>query len=222
MSNLSVILTIAALCIATLVFGLWPNLDIAVAASFHQSGAFWGASLWARSYRAFFYWLPFVVLAYALLVWALKQRGRALPGSDWFTGRGLAFMALTMALGPGLLVNAGLKDHWHRPRPAQIEEFGGPMQFRPIWRGDGACATNCAFVSGEVSASAWLIAPAMLAPPPLRVPAVATALVMTALTALGRMAFGGHFLSDAIFALLLTLLVVQVCYRWFFSGRGRT
>ena len=31
----------------------------------------------------------------------------------------MIFLIATMAIGPGLIVNLGLKDHWHRPRPIQ-------------------------------------------------------------------------------------------------------
>ena len=29
----------------------------------------------------------------------------------------MIFLIATIAIGPGLIVNLGLKDHWHRPRP---------------------------------------------------------------------------------------------------------
>ncbi len=218
MSRAAILFTLAALGAAVLVFAVWPGLDIAVARQFLGDGGFWGASAAARAYRHAFYGLPIAVMAYFCV--ALLAKGRvALPGAAWIDGRGLAFMALSMALGPGLVVNVGLKDHWHRPRPVQIVEFGGPMEFRPIWRGDGACKTNCSFPSGEVSSSTWLLAPASLAPPPLRAPAMAAAFAAIFLTALGRLAFGGHFLSDAVFAFLITALVTQALYRLMIARR---
>ncbi len=124
--------------------------------------------------------------------------------------RQVAFLTLAMALGPGLLVNIVLKDHWHRPRPVQTREFGGAAEFRPVWRMDGACAKNCSFVSGETSAAFWLVAPALLAPTPWQGPALAAALATGVLTGVLRMALGGHYLSDVLLAGLLTLLVVLV------------
>ena len=75
-------------------------------------------------------------------------------------------------------------------------EFGGPWRFRPLETFDGECRRNCSFVSGEVATAAWTLAPALLAPPPFRVLAVGAALGFTAATALLRMSFGGHYLSD--------------------------
>ena len=221
MSRAAVVFTLVALAASAAVFAAWPWLDIAVARVFYGDGAFWSGQA-ARAYRALFYGLPFVVLAWFVAALVGKRFGVSLPGSSWIDPPGLAFLVLSLALGPGLLVNVGLKDHWHRPRPVQVREFGGPMEFRPIWRGDGACARNCSFVSGEVSSSAWLLAPASLAPPPLRGPAYAAALAVTVLTALGRMAFGGHFLSDAMFASIFTALTTQLLF-WlvFVRGAGR-
>ena len=57
------------------------------------------------------------------------------------------------------------------------------------------------------------MAPALLAPPPLRAAAVAAALLFgTAVSAL-RIAAGGHYLSDTVFAGLLTWLVIILSWR---------
>jgi membrane-associated phospholipid phosphatase len=92
----------------------------------------------------------------------------------------------------------------------QVKEFGGPLEFRPWYRTDGACVKNCSFVSGETSGAFWLVAPASLAPGPLRLPAVALALGLGCVTGVMRVAFGGHFPSDVLFAGLFTLLIVAV------------
>ena len=47
----------------------------------------------------------------------------------------MIFLIATIAIGPGLIVNLGFKDHWHRPRPVHTQEFGGPDEFRP-WYDD--------------------------------------------------------------------------------------
>jgi len=128
-------------------------------------------------------------------------------------------MVLSLALGPGLLVNVGLKDHWHRPRPVQVTAFGGPDAFRPFDTRDGQCRRNCSFVSGEGSSSFWTVAPALLAPPPWRTLALGAALLFAAATGLLRMAFGGHFLSDTLFAALLTWFVIAATWALVFRRR---
>ncbi|GAB4170794.1 MAG: hypothetical protein Kow00108_04970 [Calditrichia bacterium] len=42
------------------------------------------------------------------------------------------FLVTVLVVGPGLLVNAVLKDHWGRPRPREIECFGGQKEFYQV------------------------------------------------------------------------------------------
>lgn len=197
---------------AAMVFFVWPNLDLQVAARFALgSDRFVGQGTVWDAVRRVFYWAPFGIFLLLAALYALRRfAGLEAPAP---TTAGLLFLALSLALGPGLLVNAVLKDHSHRPRPYQTREFGGDETFRPFWRFDGECRRNCSFVSGEGSAAFWTVAPALLAPPPLQGAAVAGAVVFGIATSVMRMVSGGHYLSDTVFAGLLTWLVVLLCWR---------
>ncbi len=221
MSNKSILLNIALLLLAAIIFGLWPMLDLAAARHFFGAGAFAGNGNGERALRRFFYFAPLIVPVAMTLLWAAAKLGYAPPARFIPTGRSMIFVWLSLALAPGLFVNSLLKEHSGRPRPVHVKEFGGPSSFRPWYSFDGDCRNNCSFVSGEVAASTWLIAPASLAPEPYRTPLMAGALVFAAMTAYLRMAFGGHFLSDVIMAMLLTLLALQVLYRWMIAPRVR-
>ena len=205
------LVTLTALCAA--IFAFWPKIDLMTARAFYADGAFPLAHsrTWQIARKAG-YWGPGALLVLYLLRYAIQfSRGagtRAL-------GRSTAFIALSMALGPGLLVNVILKDHSHRPRPVQVREFGGSDQFEPWYRFDGACVRNCSFVSGEASAAFWTTAPALLAPPPIRIAAVGVALAFGVCVSVLRLGFGGHFLSDVIFAALFTLMIVTGLARAF-------
>ena len=135
------------------------------------------------------------------------------------SGRAALFLLLSLAIGPGLLVNGTLKESWARPRPGSVTEFGGDLKFMPWWDPRGGCDSNCSFVSGETSSATWLGAPALLVPPPWRAAAVGTVAIYTAIIALSRMVAGGHFLSDVLFAAILTGVVIWgmqgLFYRWF-------
>ena len=58
-------------------------------------------------------------------------------------GRAAVFLIATLALGPGLLTNVLLKDHWGRPRPIDVRQFGGDYRFKPWWDPRGDCPNNC-------------------------------------------------------------------------------
>ena len=100
-----------------------------------------------------------------------------------------------MALAPGLIVNAALKQHAHRPRPVHVTEFGGPDAFKPWYQFNGACAVNCSFASGEAAQGFWVVAPALLAPPQWRAAALGAAFAFGVGASVLRMAFGGRLLE---------------------------
>ena len=128
------------------------------------------------------------------------------------------FLLSTLVLGPLLLVNVVLKEHWGRPRPIQVDLFGGDAPYVEVWRITDWCAGNCSFVSGEASSAIWLVAVALVLPRAIRIPAVVVAAVYALLLSLNRIAFGGHFLSDVLISFALTLLVIAVVYRFVFRA----
>lgn len=164
--------------------------------------------------REIFRLTPFAILA-GVLIWLVAASVRGSLQTAVALRRA-AFAAALFAVGPGLLVNAGLKTYSHRPRPVQtIEAAGGDMPFRPYYRFDGACRTNCSFSSGEAASAFWTTAPALFAPPALRVAAVGAALGFGLLVSAFRMILGAHFLSDIAFSALAVILLTLVARRLF-------
>ncbi len=209
------IVTLVATLACLALFALWPDLDLLAARFFYDAGHFVGRGPAGEIGRRFFYDAPYVLLALLLVAYVAHRFGCSRRGPD---GRAVIFLLASLALGPGLLVNGLLKEVSHRPRPEQTLEFGGSWRFRPYETFDGECRRNCSFVSCEVATSAWTLAPALLAPPPLRALSVGAALVFTATTAALRMAFGGHYLSDTVFAALFTFLIILILHRWYLRG----
>lgn len=197
------ILALGLASFGLVLLALRPDLDLAAAGWFFEApGHFAGASPQAHVFRRLAALLPFVIYGGALLLY-LGGLARAVPKHLAPGHRSVLFLTLSLALGPGLLVNEVLKAHFHRPRPVHIEAFGGPSPFRPFYRPDGACLKNCSFPSGETAAAFWTMAPAALAPPPLRAAALGGAMLYGAATGVARMAAGAHFLSDVLFSGLL-------------------
>jgi len=200
-----------ALVLVGLVFGLAPQLDIAATQWVFDSFGFLGATETARDARDILRLAPFWLLG-ALVGLALLRRfvTKAAPAPSW---RALAFLGASLLVGSGLIVNLGLKDHSHRPRPVHVREFGGNQEFRPWWRFDGACVRNCSFASGEAASGAWMLAPALLTPPPFEAAAVTGAVIFAVATSALRVGFGGHFLSDVLFGGLISAFVVVAMWR---------
>jgi membrane-associated phospholipid phosphatase len=125
----------------------------------------------------------------------------------------VVFLISTLVLGPLLLVNVILKNSWGRPRPVQVDAFGGEAPYVEVWRISDWCDTNCSFVAGEASSAVWLVAVAPVLPRSLRPAAAGIALAYALLISLNRIAFGGHFLSDVVISFGLTLLVIAIVHR---------
>jgi membrane-associated phospholipid phosphatase len=206
---LFVYITLAALTLA--VFAIWPGLDLAGARYFYHGGGFFGRNDFERFGRDFFRVTPFVVLAAYAALWLGKRLGVRLRWAP--SGRAMIFLIATMIIGPGLIVNVGLKDHWHRPRPIQTQDFNGSSPFTPWYDDNGGCKKNCSFVSGEAATGFWMVAPASVLPPPWRGPAIFAAFAFGFGASLLRLAFGGHYLSDVLLGGLLTLIVIEIVRR---------
>jgi lipid A 4'-phosphatase len=196
-----------------IVFAIDPRLDVQISSFFFdpQTHSFPLASdplaIFLRG-KSTWIFVAFAVGVAAAGLARLALPARVLP----IRGRAVVFLALTLALGPGLLVNGLLKEHWSRPRPGEVVEFGGSLPFVPWWDPRGRCEQNCSFVSGETSGAAWTVAPALLLSGTLRAVALGAAGLFTVVIGTLRIAFGGHFASDVILAALITLALIWAVY----------
>jgi membrane-associated phospholipid phosphatase len=196
---------VAGLVVVGVVFAAWPDLDLAVTSLFYHQ-IFFGGSSFGRLVRDFFRVTPLLVLAAFAALYFARRFGFVVRWAPY--GRSVFFLVASIAIGSGLIVNLGMKDHLHRPRPSHVREFGGTDEFKPWYRFNGACRQNCGFPSGEAASGFWMVAPALVAPPPFRAPAVAGALAFGAVASALRIAYGHHFLSDVLFGALISLIVV--------------
>lgn len=216
-TGLTIALVIAV--VVGLLFGFFPRLDIGISRLFYtpHAGLFVvNAQPWVMDSRAVARWLITLLIApacLALIGKLIMPKRRMLVGS-----RAALFLVLTLALGPGVLTNVILKDHWGRARPIDITELGGAYHFTAWWDPRGDCPNNCSFVAGEPSGAFWTLAPAALAPPQWRLLAYTGALTFGVAVGLLRIAGGGHFFSDVVFAGVFTFLLIWVThgilYRW--------
>ena len=157
-------------------------------------------------------WIPFLLLIPALFALLLKI---VFPGSRMLVAPSVAvFLIGSFIVGPGLTSNLLLKENWGRPRPNHVQQFAGTADFQPWWQPGGGCTRNCSFVSGEASQAFWAVAPASLTPPPIRPVAMGAAVVFGASVGAMRVIFGRHFVSDIIFAGIVTIAIVMALYRF--------
>lgn len=213
-------LALGAVLVLSAYFMLFPGVDLAVSGLFHDPVRGFALSgepvlkALRKSSSLVLGLILFGVLVH-LATQAVRRRGRALASArrGWFLLAGLV-------MGPGLVVNTLLKDNWGRPRPVQIDLFGGEAGYVDVWRMSDACQTNCSFVSGESSSAAWMVAALVLVPAPWRRWAIWPVLAYAAALSLNRLAFGGHFLSDILLSWAITGLVLAALYRLIVASPG--
>src|SRR5689334_14832277 len=222
MNRTALIIALAIGSIAGLVFGFYPDLDLRIARYFyafedvsHNMFAFrlYPPLMLARNIGLWIGTILVLPAVVALLIKLILPRRKLL-----IPGRAIVFLISTMVLAPGLLANVLLKDHWGRPRPIDVMQFGGDQQYVAWWDPRGRCPNNCAFVSGDVAGAFWTIAPAALAPPQWRAVAYGAALALGTGMAAIRVMAGAHFPSDVVFAGVFTFLIIwfayALIYRW--------
>lgn len=125
----------------------------------------------------------------------------------------LALSLLAALIGPFLVVNVILKEWSGRPRPIETDVFGGTLHFMPAGSFAGACDGNCSFISGEAAGAGIIICIVPFIPPSWRSRLGPPLVIASIATALLRVAFGGHYLSDAV----LGWLSSPVIFAWVFA-----
>jgi membrane-associated PAP2 superfamily phosphatase len=221
MTRVGLIVAFVIVLIGGVAFGLYPGLDLAASQYFYEfvyRGKHFALRLYPPLMQARNFGLltgtVLIIPAIGTLAVKLMLPRRKMP----ITNRAILFLMTTLALAPGLMANAVFKEHWSRPRPVDVGQFGGNEAFVAWWDPRGDCPSNCSFVSGDVSGAAWTFAPAALAPPQWRALAYGAAFALTAGMAAMRVMAGAHFVSDALFAAVFTFLIIWgmhgLIYRW--------
>jgi len=188
-------------------FTPWSSwLDMEMSGAFYQEGVFASHSFWDAVYT-YAIWPAWAVTGLALmgLILSLTQSYHS-----W--RRPSLFLVLTFALGAGVIINDVLKEHWGRPRPRQVIEFGGLQPFRPYYQPNFTASPepSKSFPSGHASLGYYFFTLAFLgiiyASSVLYWLGIALGWGLGILLSLSRIAQGGHFLSDTLASALIMWL----------------
>jgi len=196
----------------------WSGADLAVSSNFFIGG---GWPVGDRPFWQFLYRLdrtPALMLSvFGLAMFLLSYASR----NYYRWRRAGIFLVLLLILGPGLLVNTVFKDHWGRPRPREVLEFGGKKQFLQPWQ-KGVEGKGRSFPSGHSSAAFYMAAPYLIYRRTDKRRAYAwltCGLLFGIIMSIARITQGAHFLSDTLWSfgmvalcalLLASLLKLEV------------
>lgn len=207
---MSRVLLIVAI-VAAVVFTVFPGIDLWMSGLFFrpEAGFYLKDSWWAV---AIYESIPIIATAVGvgclfLIIHNVVRKRQVGPLSNRF----LLFTLAALAVGPGLVVNAGFKDNWGRARPRDVTEFSGEKRFTPALQPTDQCDRNCSFVAGHPSVMFWLAALGFAAAARRRRNQVfGVAAVLGLVAGFGRIVQGGHFLSDVVFSGLSVFAVIWI------------
>lgn len=113
-------------------------------------------------------------------------------------------------IGCGLIANFYFKDNWGRARPINIQEFGGEKTYTQPFIISDQCERNCSWISGEASAAFSFIAGTIIIKNPIF---FLLNIIFGIIVSFCRIAMGGHFLSDNIFAMIF-MIYLAIIYKY--------
>jgi len=206
--------------VAAFIFVGFPQIDFAVTNLFYQGNRafvsnFPGVGQVLRATIGLFFMAAVAASIIGLIAAAFFQRKLLTLGlRQWL------FLVACLALGPGLVANVLFKNNWGRARPFHVQEYGGDQIFTPALYRSDQCIDNCSFISGEASSIYMLFFALALLLPRRRGPMIAIGIAGGTLAGFVRIAQGGHFLSDVVFAGVLMALIAQALYWLIFDLAG--
>jgi len=122
-------------------------------------------------------------------------------------------IVLTAVLGPGVMVNGILKNYWSRPRPRQIQEFGGEWVYRHPHQ-PGVPGKGESFPCGHCTMG-FLFCSLMVFRKHRALLAYSGGIVgilLGGLLSAARMVQGAHFLSDTLWSMGILLMLPLALY----------
>ncbi len=188
---------------------LTPYLDLAVSERFYIQGiGFYNNTF----FQALFRYGELFGLATGALAASVFFLSFFVP--QWKKWRRATFMiTATLVIGAGLLTNVLFKGYWGRPRPKQVENFGGKHAYRSFWNPNFHTRHDPqkSFPSGHAAMGFYFLSVCFVGRRLKSRPLIITGCILT--LALGgslmvtRVVQGGHFFSDVVASLVLMWLV---------------
>jgi len=200
------IVPILLLLFATILFRI-INLDMMIQRTFHfQDSGWFLAKVQPWNFLYHFGNIPALILSISALVMLIIGLNKV----EFFHYTKISlFLILVMAIGPGLIVNSILKDNWGRPRPRNVQEFGGKYNYEEILTIDPE-SKGKSFPCGHASMGFYFFVLYFVFRKKRKTLALCSfifALVYGALIGSARIVQGGHFASDVIWVAGLIYLV---------------
>jgi len=193
-----------------------PFLDLQISNAFYTPGK---GFVTDTSFYLFWYnygdWPSFIVCGLSIIALVFSYFWKPL---EIYRKTALLFV-LVFFIGVGLIVNALFKDLWGRPRPKQIEMFGGKYPYAPFYQPDFGWHPDKrkSFPSGHAAAGFYFLvfvrAGVIHRNKTLFYTGIILAAILGGCLSLSRVAMGGHFFSDVL-ASALIMWLTTLFFEW--------
>lgn len=185
-----------------------PYLDqqLAVLPYDFSSHYFYGEiSLWCKVIYYSVNVMTVTLIVVPLLLLILVKKGKLLISYS-LVNRVMLITYLSLAIGPGLVVNTLFKDGWGRPRPYQV--IRDHKSFVYPWQPHFHHPKDNSFPSGHVSIGAMLGVPFIAAR--RKKLGITLCLAGALIVGLVRYLQGGHYFTDIVMAALIVWLITTI------------
>lgn len=201
-----------------LIFLAWPHLDLVVSQHFYDAAQ--GGFYLRNEPALMLIYHGTRVVGVAVLLITTGILAVSAFSSKVSAGRKKAslYLLAVLFIGSGLVVNWGLKNHWDRPRPRQVIEFGGDHSFEPAFSPRFECDKCHSFVSGHASVGFFFLSLYFLfGKKKWLLPGLLAGFLIGGV----RLAQGGHFLSDVLFSGWAMWFVAKALYFLMYRWKGQ-
>lgn len=204
--------------IASILFFVFPQIDLSVSAFFFKNNTFYlQQEPWVRfiyHVGPLFSVVTGIISAIGLILMYRKK-------TDSFIGiskKSHIFILIFLIMSPGMLINNGFKEFSGRARPRDIIEFNGNKEFTKVFVIANQCDSNCSFVSGHSASGFFFCAMSLVFANRKRKLFFWSGLFLGSLLGYIRIVAGGHFISDVYFSFVVIYLSGLLFHYWMFSN----
>lgn len=183
----------------------FADVDLWLSAQFwhEQDGFYLNDQAWVQFVYVVFRYMPVPVILLLLLALAAPWFIKSFAGTRKYS----TFLLLVLLIGPGLIVHPFLKDNWDRPRPRDVQEFNGDLQFKPAFIMSEQEGKNQSFASGHGAMGFYFIAFAWVF---RKRRYLVLGILIGSIVSAGRIVQGGHFLTDVLTAGFIVYFTCRV------------
>lgn len=207
--NKNALLYLIPICIMALITPFTPYLDLKITSYFYHPESQLSEKFATGPFFDFLFykgilpaWGLFLVSLFVLTLSYFKN------GFKKYQKESLC-LVLTFIMGAGVFTHLILKDHYGRPRPKQVVEFGGSQDFRPYYSPNffNQQEPSKSFPCGHCSMGFYFFSLAVLGlrlkKNWLTVLGFSLSIILGGLLGAARIMQGAHFFSDVLFSALL-------------------